>query len=191
MVFISTKSHYMGAGASSVIVTDATLDLERLFFNGNRRGYSFENFCNEILRNYNDITAYDPVNKFSERTRDRWFCQAIQSPSLQVSVSQVMSNSDWSLEKSMNFVTMFIHDNKLKFGGGGSGRNVSAFGGKDGRGCGHGHGGVGRGGRSGRGSCGQDKFKNGSINAKVDKYYPYKEYVSFTKEQKDKLRELK
>ena len=88
----------------------------------------------------------------------------------------------------MNFVTMFIHDNKLKFGGGGSGRDVSAFGGRDGRGRGRGRG---RGGRSGRGGRGNEKYKNGTVNAIEDRYYSYKEYVTFTKEQKEKLRELK
>ena len=49
--FLSIMSHYMGDGASSVIVTDATSNLEKLYFNGNRRGYTFGNFCNEILQN--------------------------------------------------------------------------------------------------------------------------------------------
>ena len=174
--FKSIMAHYLGDGATGIIVSDATSMLETLKFDGTKRGYSFDKFTSEIVKCYNSISTHDPGTTFSEVTRVRKFCQAVTSPPLQIAVAQVMSNPKWGLEESINFVTMFIHDNKLKLGS--SGREISAF---QGRGRGRGRGGRGRGGRGGRG--------RGPATLE-DRYYPFKEYQTLTKDQKEKLREM-
>jgi hypothetical protein len=165
-------------------MTRAEGDLESKFYNGERRGFTFERFAEIHQQAHTDMEEFgEPL---TEAAKVRKFLKRIQAPFLNSAVATVRANPSLKndFEATVNFLSEFIEEqNQAQL------RNISS--GRSGRGRGRGKG-SGRG-NKGRGGHGGNKgvFNKGSTNGMVDRYYTFDEYKTMNAEQKRHLHMLR
>ena len=157
--YMAVKDHYLGTSNQSRIKMLADKSIENTFFDGEKRGFTFEKYCSIHKQAHKDLADYGEV--LTEDRKVRRFLQGIRANFLQAAVTAVFANPTLvgDFDATVNFISNFAA--RISTTGG---RNVSGAGtggrgkgrGEEGRGGGRGGRGRGRGrgGRAGRGGRG-------------------------------------
>jgi len=207
--YMSLRNHYLGSSHQAKILTDAERIIDTTFYDGEKRGFTFERYCQMHKQAHVDLSDYkDPYN---EPKKVRKFIRGIRAPSLQAPAAFVLGSEAHMADFDMcvNYVSRFVEQrDALQLGGrnvsslmiGGRGRGDRGGGRFGGRGGGRGRG---RGSFSGRSRGGRRSFDRGSgrgigrggsgrAGAEVtDRYYTSEEWERLAPEQRERVRELR
>jgi hypothetical protein len=153
--FLAIRAHYLGTSHQSRIKTEAERQIETKFYDGQKRGFTFERYCQIHKQAHKDLADYgEPM---TEDKKVHKFIQGIRANYLSSAIATVMAmeNLCTNFDEAVNFLTRFIEkapgyrgdcqiSSTTQFGRGGRGRGGRGRG--QGRGRGHGGGrGQGRG----------------------------------------------
>jgi ribosomal protein L15 len=182
--WFALHSHYLGPTNQLKIMTQAEGDLESKFYNGERRGFTFERFAEIHQQAHTDMEEFgEPL---TEAAKVRKFLKRIQAPFLNSAVAIVCANPSLKndFEATVNFLSEFVEEqNQAQLRNILSGRSGHG----QGQGKGSGRGNKGCGGRGGN----KGVFNKGSTSGMVDRYYTFDEYKTMNAEQKRHLHTLR
>ena len=200
--YIALKGHYFGEAYASRIRAQADQVLENAFFDGRSRTFTFENYCETLIKAFNDIE--DTNETVTEERKMRVFMKGLTDPRCEAVKGTIRATRTLrtNLADSMDMVAemlgeMASFNNPAR-------RNVSNSGSSrafnrsnnnhtnnQGRGTGRGGGGRGRGrGRGGRGRGSSQMFRDDEIV--LDRYYTDHDWWNrMTEEQRTRLRNMR
>ena len=115
----AVEDHYIGSHGANALSEKAESQLDTAHYNGEKRGFDFESYCRIHKESYVTLDKYDPEHKIPEANRVKKFLKGIKAPYLDSSVKAVIANPELAktLEKTMNFITMFIERMPNSLGG--------------------------------------------------------------------------
>jgi uncharacterized membrane protein YgcG len=188
--YMATIDHYLGKTSRSRIKMQADKIIEGTYFDGEKRGFTFEKYCSMHKQAHKDLEDYG--EKCSEERKVRKFLEGIRASYLQPAVTQVHATEKYleNFDDAVNFIGTFVvrisnTGGRKVSAAGTDNRGRSDRGGRGGRGRGRGRGG--RGGRSGRGGGrgdgGGNKIHTGN--------YSDKEWSALTADEKQKVYDLR
>jgi hypothetical protein len=196
--YLAIKSHYMGESFTARLRAKDDMILEKTFYDGKSRSFTFERYCEVLQGAFTDI--YSTGEEVFEPRKIRILLNGIQDPRLSQAKSQVLATADLKekFENAVNFLAQFL-DEKKSYSAKGSPRNISSVSGDkrynntgrgNFRGTGRGNNQAGRGSNTGRGGRGgRGNFSNKS--EVTDKYYSPQDWAKLTPEEQTKVRELR
>ena len=187
--YMALKTHYLGPTFTSKTISDATTEIQTIYFSGRSKNFTFDAFCGKLNKAFSDLEeAGEPL---SERMKVQALNRAIQDPVLTpakltlISNVESQQNYDWTLSFYKQALNSLSNTTKSD-----ASRSVSAVntdrerGGRGGnRGSGRGGRGGGRGGRGGRGRGGG----RGQKEKLADKFDPENPGKSLTSDAWKKL----
>ena len=207
--YIALLQHYLGTSHQSLIKTTADANIENTYYDGDKRGFTFEKYCQIHKQAHKDLADFGEA--MPEDRKVRKFLQGIRAQHLSQAKVTVLALPEYrdNFDRAVNFITSLTNS---VAGASNTRRNISSVGqkqkgrgdkggragGREGRGRGgrgDGRGGYGRGGRgnaghySGRGGRGTGgRGNSGDI---TDRYYSYEEWTNLTGDQQQKVRDLR
>ena len=205
--YFALMQHYLGTSHQSLIKTTADANVENTYYDGDKRGFTFEKYCQIHKQAHKDLADFgEPM---SEDKKVRKFLQGIRAQHLAQAKLTVLATHEYrsNFDNAVNFIASLTNTASLMSN---TRRNISSVehkqkgrgdkggrGGRAGRGRGRGdgRGGGGRGGRGGGGYHGRGGRGTGGGRGSggdiTDRYYPYEEWTSLTSEQQQKVRDIR
>ena len=197
--YFALKRHYLGTSHQSLIKSTADANVDNTYYDGDKRGFTFEKYCQIHKQAHKDLADFDEV--MTEDRKVRKFLQGIRAQNLAPAKSTVIATDtlNMNFDATVNFMTTFAAQTGLLTN---TRRNISSVGqqkgrgeqggragrGGRGRGRGDGRGGRGGSGRGGRGGRGRGRGGDGNV---TDRYYSYDEWSKLTADQQQKIRDLR
>ena len=108
--YLAVKEHYLGTTNQSLIKTTADMNIENTFYDGDKRGFTFERYCQIHKQSHKDLADYGEI--MSEDRKVRKFLQGITASKLETPKATVIATDHLigSFDNTVNFFTRFIVD---------------------------------------------------------------------------------
>ena len=106
--WMALRNHYEGAGFKNRNVDDAYRTLEHLFYEGEKKGFTFEKFIEKHNESYLELERHgEPVIE-SKKVRD--LLSRIKAPELQAAIQTVRANEEMTddFQRAANFLALSI-----------------------------------------------------------------------------------
>ena len=149
--FLSFHVNYLGKRADAIILTKAHKTLERLFFDGKSRQFTFQKFTDSLTETFTQLEQGG--EGLTDLSKVRLLLDKTQCPAYHASVEMILGHEIWidHYELALNHLKLVAHRLKLAASSNPKQRTISSTAIHDSRG----RGGRGRsGGRQGRGGRG-------------------------------------
>lgn len=207
--YMAIKRHYLGESFTARLRAKADEVMEKAFYDGKSRAFTFERFCETLKTAFTDVESTDEL--VSEARKVRILLNGIKDNRLQQAKSQILATPTLkaTFDSAVNFIAQFL-DEKKSMGidkESTQQRNISSYDSKPGGGR-HNNS-YGRGGRSGgrfsgrgvRGGRGRGRGYSGGYGGRgnyisnsnyvSEQYYKEEDWAKLSKEQQQKVRDLR